>query len=74
MASYGESVDRLLAELTKLPGVGRRTAERLAHHILRLSADEAMKLAVAIRDVKRNTRSCSQCAAVHSRSISMKPN
>lgn len=62
MSSQGESVDRLLAELAKLPGVGRRTAERLAHHILRAPAEEAMKLAVAIRDVKRNTRSCSRCA------------
>jgi recombination protein RecR len=57
-------MDRLLAELERLPGVGRKTAERLAHHILRLPADEAMKLAVAIRDVKRNTRSCSRCANV----------
>ena len=64
MASYGESVDRLLAELSKLPGVGKKTAERLAHHILRTPTDEAMKLAVAIRDVKRNTRSCSRCANV----------
>ena len=64
MTSYGDSVDRLLTELAKLPGVGRKTAERLAHHILRAPTDEAMKLAVAIRDVKRNTRSCSGCANV----------
>lgn len=64
MGSYGESMDRLLEELAKLPGVGRKTAERLAHHLLRQPADEAMKLAVAIRDVKRNTRSCSRCANV----------
>lgn len=64
MASHGDSVDRLLTELAKLPGVGRKTAERLAHHILRATTDEAMKLAVAIRDVKRNTRSCSRCANV----------
>jgi recombination protein RecR len=64
VASYGESVDRLLAELEKLPGVGRKTAERLAHHVLRMPSEEAMKLAVAIRDVKRNTRSCSVCANV----------
>lgn len=57
-------MDRLLAELGKLPGVGKKTADRLAHHILRTSADEAMKLAVAIRDVKKNTRSCSRCANV----------
>ena len=64
MASHGDSVDRLIAELVKLPGVGKRTAERLAHHILRQPADDAMLLAVAIRDVKRNTRSCSRCANV----------
>jgi len=64
MASYGESVDRLLEELAKLPGVGRKTAERLAHHILRAPNEEAMALAVAIRDVKKNTRSCSRCANV----------
>jgi recombination protein RecR len=64
MSSYGESVDRLLAELAKLPGVGKKTAERLAHHILRASNDEAMALAIAIRDVKKNTRTCSRCANV----------
>jgi recombination protein RecR len=64
MSSYGDSVDRLLEELAKLPGVGRKTAERLAHHILRAPTEEAMALAVAIRDVKRNTRSCSRCANV----------
>jgi recombination protein RecR len=62
--SYGESMDRLLVELGRLPGVGRKTAERLAHHILRQSAEEALRLATAIRDVKRNTRSCSRCANV----------
>lgn len=61
---WGESMDRLLEELGRLPGVGRKTAERLAHHILRQPAEEAMKLAVAIRDVKRNTRSCSRCGNV----------
>src|SRR6185503_172610 len=64
MSSYGESVDRLLEELAKLPGVGKKTAERLAHHILRAPNEEAMALAVAIRDVKKNTRSCSRCANV----------
>ncbi len=62
--SYGESMDRLLEELGRLPGVGRRTAERLAHHLLRVTDDEALALAIAIRDVKRNTRSCSVCATV----------
>ncbi len=64
MASYGESMDRLLQELSRLPGVGRKTAERLAHHILRLPDDDALALAIAIRDVKRKTASCSRCACI----------
>ena len=62
--SYGESMDRLLEELGRLPGVGRRTAERLAHHILRLPDEQALRLAVAIRDVKRHTLVCSQCGNI----------
>ena len=58
---YSEPVERLLAELTRLPGVGQRTAERLAYHLLRLPVEEAMKLAVAIRDVKKLIRPCGVC-------------
>jgi recombination protein RecR len=58
---YSEPVERLLAELTKLPGIGQRTAERLAYHLLRQPADEAMKLAIAIRDVKKQIRPCGTC-------------
>ena len=65
--SYGESMDRLLEELSRLPGVGRKTAERLAHHILRLPRDDADRLANAILEVKRRTRSCSRCANVTER-------
>jgi recombination protein RecR len=64
VATYGESMDRLMAELGRLPGVGRKTAERLAHHVLRMPDDDAQRLARAIEDVKRNTRSCSVCANV----------
>lgn len=56
-----ESVERLVEELGRLPGVGRRTAERLADHLVRASAEEAMALAVAIRDVKKAVRPCSLC-------------
>ncbi len=56
-----ESLDRLVNELRKLPGIGGRTAERLAYHLLRSTKDEAMSLAYAIRDVKRNMRNCRQC-------------
>ena len=51
----------LVEELEKLPGIGRKTAERLAYHILRVPADEAMDLAYAIRDVKKNLRHCKTC-------------
>ncbi len=56
-----ESLARLMTELNKLPGVGPRSAERIAFHLLRASADEALALAGAIRDVKQNLRHCSQC-------------
>ncbi len=50
-----------MAELTKLPGVGPRSAERIAFHLLRASREEALPLADAIRDVKQNLRNCSRC-------------
>lgn len=56
-----ESVERLVEELSKLPGVGRRTAERLADHLVRATKDGAMALALAIRDVKKAVRPCSSC-------------
>jgi recombination protein RecR len=51
----------LVEELEKLPGIGRKTAERLAYHLLRVPAEEAMRLAYAIRDVKKSLRSCQRC-------------
>ena len=62
MPETPESFDRLVAELKKLPGIGSRTAERLAYHILREPKDEAMALAYAIRDVKKNMRNCIECS------------
>src|SRR5688572_4069751 len=55
------SVERLVEELARLPGIGRRTAERLADHLVRAGTDEAMALAVAIRDVKKAVRPCGAC-------------
>jgi recombination protein RecR len=52
---------RLIDELKKLPGIGSKTAQRLAFHILRSSDDDAEALAVAVRDVKANLRLCSIC-------------
>ncbi len=52
---------RLIDELKKLPGIGSKTAQRLAFHILRSSDDDAEALAAAVRDVKANLRLCSVC-------------
>ena len=56
-----ESVTRLVEEFAKLPGIGKKSAERLAYHILRLHESEAMALAEAIGNVKQNVRYCSRC-------------
>ena len=61
MSGYTESLSALIDELSKLPGIGKRSAERLAFHLLRQSTGEAMALAYAIRNLKKNTRVCSQC-------------
>jgi len=61
MAAGFKSLEKLVAEFKKLPGIGSRTAERLAYHILRSSKDEAMELARAVRDVKQNMRHCREC-------------
>jgi recombination protein RecR len=54
-------IDRLIEELGKLPGIGRRTAERLADHILKMDARDADSLVEAIEQVKAHTRICSVC-------------
>jgi recombination protein RecR len=55
------AVDNLVAQLTRLPGVGTRTAHRLAFHLLRVPRDEAHALAEAIDEVKERVRFCSEC-------------
>jgi recombination protein RecR len=54
-------VNRLVTELSRLPGIGQRTAQRLAFHILRVPADEALPLADAIREVKETVGLCEIC-------------
>ncbi len=56
-----ESLQRLMSELESLPGIGPRSAERIAFHLLRAGKAEALQLAAAIRDVKQNLRHCSRC-------------
>jgi recombination protein RecR len=55
------AVDNLVAQLTRLPGVGTRTAQRLAFHLLRANSDEALALAHAIEEVKERVRFCREC-------------
>jgi recombination protein RecR len=56
-----DSVTRLVEEFAKLPGIGKKSAERLAYHVLRVSRSEALGFADAIRAVKENVRHCSAC-------------
>ena len=61
MPNFAEPMTRLIDELKKLPGVGSKSAQRLAFHILRSSEDDAEALAAAVRDVKAKLRLCSVC-------------
>ena len=61
MAKFAEPMTRLIDELKKLPGVGSKSAQRLAFHILRSSEEDAEALAAAVRDVKAKLHLCSVC-------------
>src|ERR687887_1983553 len=58
---FSPAVDNLVAQLTRLPGIGTRTAHRLAFHLLRVSKEEALALAEAIGEVKERVRFCREC-------------
>jgi recombination protein RecR len=60
-AVLSPAVDNLVAQLTRLPGVGTRTAQRLAFHLLRVPREEALELAAAIAAVKERVRFCREC-------------
>ena len=61
MRQYPRALNKLINELSKLPGIGGKTAQRLAFHILSLSDREAEALAEAIVSAKKNLRYCSEC-------------
>jgi recombination protein RecR len=61
MSKFAEPMTRLIDELKKLPGIGGKSAQRLAFHILRSSDEDAEALAVAVRDVKASLQLCSVC-------------
>ncbi len=58
---YAGPIQRLISELSRLPGIGQRTAQRLAFHILRADEPEALALAEAIREVKAKVGLCEVC-------------
>lgn len=60
-SAYPEPVNRLIEELSRLPGVGQRSAERMAFQLLKASREEAMRLSQAVADVKDSVRNCSIC-------------
>jgi recombination protein RecR len=61
MAQLSESVTKVITEFAKLPGIGRKSAERLAYHILRVPKEEALALSDAIRNVRENVHYCKTC-------------
>jgi recombination protein RecR len=61
MSKFAEPMARLIDELKKLPGIGGKSAQRLAFHILRASDEDAEALSAAVRDLKANLRLCSTC-------------
>jgi recombination protein RecR len=61
MSGYALPIKRLIKELSRLPGIGEKTAARLAAHILRASGEDARRLAESILDVKLKIRLCSIC-------------
>src|SRR5260221_76995 len=61
MPDFAAPVERLIDELKHLPGIGQKTAQRLAFYLLRIPAEDALGLADAIRDAKEKIRTCSVC-------------
>src|ERR1700684_4284380 len=61
MPDFAPSVTRLIDELKRLPGIGQKTAQRLAFYLLRMDPEQAFALSDAIRDAKEKVRECSIC-------------
>src|SRR6201998_2019464 len=61
MPDFAAPVERLIEQLKHLPGIGQKTAQRLAFHLLRAAPEDALALAEAIRDAKEKIRACSVC-------------
>jgi recombination protein RecR len=64
MESYPQSVERLISEFAKFPGIGKKTAQRMAFHILMSNNEHSAHLAQAIMDVKTKILLCSACGGI----------
>lgn len=61
MSSYSPPVQALIDELGRLPGIGPRSAQRIAFHLLKIPTDDVLRLSTAIRDAKEKVRFCTRC-------------
>jgi recombination protein RecR len=61
LATYARPVEKLITELSKLPSIGPRSAQRIAFHIIRGKTDDALGLAEALREVKEKIKPCRRC-------------
>ncbi len=64
MENYSEPIDRLINEFSKLPGIGRKTAQRLAFHVINMNPDDVSALSKALIDVKKEIKYCKQCCNI----------
>src|SRR5260370_13111161 len=64
MPDFAEPIARLIDQFKRLPGIGQKTAQRLAFHVLRTDPEEAVALADPIRDAKTKIRECSVCSNI----------
>ncbi len=64
MLSTSPSLDALISEFSRLPGIGRKTAQRLALHVLKLSREEVERMAASLIEVKERIRTCSICCNI----------
>lgn len=69
MDYYSSQISKLIEELSKLPGIGSKTAQRLAFHIINMPEDQVERLSGAIRDAKQNIHYCKECCTLTDREI-----
>lgn len=69
MDYYSSKISKLIEELSKLPGIGAKTAQRLAFHIINMPEDKVMALSNSIIDAKKNIRYCKDCLTLTDREL-----